>query len=106
MSLYGGSGLEIRFKDESLDSLETDAQATGGFPAGVVLAFRKRVQFIRSTKDERDFYQMRSLRFEKLKGDRSHQYSMRLNDQWRLILEFDGMAPNKTVVLISIEDYH
>ena len=57
--------MEIRFKDESLDSLETDPQATGGFPEAIVTAFRKRVQFIRSAKDERDFYQMRSLRFEK-----------------------------------------
>ncbi len=98
--------MEIRFKDESLDSLETDPQATGGFPEAIVTAFRKRVQFIRSAKDERDFYQMRSLRFEKLKGARSHQHSMRLNDQWRLIFEFEGMAPNKKIVLISIEDYH
>jgi toxin HigB-1 len=103
---YGGFVLEIRFKDESLDSLETDSQETGNFPEGIVTAFRKRVQFIRSAKDERDFYQMRSLRFEKLKGPRSHQHSMRLNDQWRMILEFEGTAPNKKIVLISIEDYH
>lgn len=98
--------MEIRFKDAALDSLETDVQATGGFPEAVVTAYRKRIQFIRSAKDERDFYQMRSFRFEKLKGARAHQYSMRLNDQWRLILELEGTAPNKTVVTIRIEDYH
>ena len=42
--------------------------------------------------------------FEKLKGDRARQHSMRLNDQWRLILEFEGAAPDETVVIVSIED--
>ena len=98
--------MEVQFKDAVLDSLETDPQATGGFQEAVVTAFRKRMQFIRAAKDERDFYQWKSLHFEKLKGDRTHQHSMRLNDQWRLILEFEGLAPNKTVVIVSIEDYH
>ena len=32
---------------------------------------------------------MKSMRFEKLKGARSHQFSLRLQDQWRLILEIE-----------------
>lgn len=98
--------MEVRFRDEGLDKLETDPKATGGFPQAVVTVFRKRMQLIRSALDERDFYQLKSLHFEKLKGTRAHQHSMRLNDQYRLILEFEGTAPNKVVVLISIEDYH
>jgi len=31
---------------------------------------------------------------------------MRLNDQWRLILEFKGDGPHKVVMVICIEDYH
>ena len=72
----------------------------------VTAAFRKRMQVIRAAKDERDFRQLKSLRYEKLKGDRSHQHSMRLNDQFRLILEFEGSGADKTVVVVSIEDYH
>jgi proteic killer suppression protein len=49
---------------------------------------------------------MKSLHFEKLKGNRSQQYSMRLNEQWRLIVEIKGNAPNKVIAVISIEDYH
>ena len=52
------------------------------------------------------FYNLKSLHFEKLKGDRTHQHSMRLNKQWRLIIELEGVAPNKLVAVISIEDYH
>ncbi len=98
--------MKIAFKDDDLDRLETDAAFDAGHAPAIVKAFRKRMQFIRSSADERDFRSMRSLNFEKLKGERSHQYSMRLNDQWRLIVEFHGEVPNKTVVVVSIEDYH
>lgn len=95
-----------QFRDERLNRLETDPKYDGGFSQAVVRAFRKRMQMIRAAPDERVFYQLKSLHFEKLQGNRSHQYSMRLNDQWRLITEFEGNAPQKTVVIMSIEDYH
>lgn len=41
-----------------------------------------------------------------MKGSRKDQYSMRLNDQWRLILEFKGDNPRKVVIVVGIEDYH
>jgi plasmid maintenance system killer protein len=56
--------------------------------------------------DERDLIAVRGNNFEKLKGNRSHQYSMRLNDQWRLILEIKTASPKNIVVVIDIVDYH
>src|SRR5205809_683669 len=98
--------LEVRFEDASLDRLETDRNAGEGYSPAIVKAFRKRMQFIRAATDERVFYEWKSLHFETLKGERSHQHSIRLNDQWRLIIEFKGEAPNKTIVIVAIEDYH
>jgi len=98
--------VDVEFDDDNLDRLEIDARHTGGFPSTLVALFRRRLQTIRSAPDERDLYALKSLHFEKLKGPRSHQHSIRLNDQWRLILEFKGKAPNKTVVIMAIEDYH
>ena len=72
----------------------------------VVRAFRKRVQFIRAATDEREFYAMKSLHFEKLKGDRSHQRALRLNKQWRFILEIKKTGTRRVVVVVQIEDYH
>ena len=95
-----------RFKDARLERLESDARYTAGFGPAVVSAFRKRMQMIRDAKDERDFYALKSLHFERLKGDRVAQHSMRLNDQWRLILEFEEEGATKTVVVVAIEDYH
>lgn len=104
--LWQNTSMDVKFKDQKLDRLESDAVYSGGWTDQIICAFRKRMQAIRSASDERVFYAMRSLHFEKLKGARDHQYLMRLNDQWRLILEFEGKGENKVVAVISIEDYH
>jgi toxin HigB-1 len=98
--------MEVEFADDDLDRLEIDIQFTAGFAREIVRAFRKAMQVIRAAVDERDFYQLKGLRFEKLEGARSHQRSIRLNKQWRLILELTGQAPNKVVRIVCIEDYH
>lgn len=98
--------MEIEFINDAYERLETEAGFTLGFPPGIVTAYRKRVALIRNALDERDFYALKSLHFEKLHGDRKGQYSMRLNDQWRLILEFKSKESGKLVIVVSIVDYH
>jgi proteic killer suppression protein len=98
--------LEVEFHNADLDRLEVEARFTGGFGADVVKAFRRRIQAIRAAKDERDLFAVRGNHLEKLKGQRAHQYSMRLNDQWRLIFEVKKSLPKNIVVVIDIEDYH
>ena len=98
--------MDVEFANQDLDRLETDLDFNAGFSSAVVRVYRKRMQMIRAGVDERAFYAMRSLHFEKLKGDRSHQHSMRLNKQWRLILELNKRRRNTVVVIVDIEDYH
>lgn len=98
--------MEVEFDDGNLDRLETDAQFTAGHSQEVVRAYRKRMQQIRAFRDERDFLSVRSLNFEKLKGSREGQHSIRLNLQWRLILEIRGDHPCKVIGIIEIVDYH
>lgn len=98
--------MEVRFESETLKQLESDATFTAGLDGALVKAFRKRMQLIRAAQDERVFYAMKSLHYEKLKGDRAHQRSMRLNDQWRLILRLEEDETGKLVVIVSIADYH
>ena len=43
-------------------------------------------------------------RFEALKGDRKGQYSIRINDQWRICFEWPEKSPGPTNV--EIVDYH
>ncbi len=98
--------MDVEFADDDLDRLETDREYFGGHGVPVVRAFRRTMQFIRAARDERDLYAMKSRRFEKLKGKRQHQHSLRLNDQWRLIVEIRGEHPRKRIAVIEINDYH
>jgi len=98
--------MEIEFEDPDYDRLEVDLSFTLGFARHIVTMYRKRIAFIRAARDERDFYAMHGLRFEKLHGDREGQHSMRLNDQWRLTMRLQTRDTAKIVVLISIVDYH
>jgi toxin HigB-1 len=98
--------MEVDYKDENLRRVEIDPNADCGHGEAVTNGFRKRMQSIRAALDERDFYALKSLHFEKLKGNRDHERSMRINDQWRLIIEIVGEAPNKKVLIVGIEDYH
>jgi proteic killer suppression protein len=98
--------MDVLFRDDAHRRLESDPNFTDGRPAAIVKAYRNRMNFIRQAPDERDLYAWKSLRFEKLQGNRDHQHSLRLNDQWRLIIEFDGVPPNKKIVIVGIEDYH
>ena len=43
-------------------------------------------------------------RLEALKGDRKGQYSIRINDQWRICFEWPNRSPGPTNV--EIIDYH
>lgn len=43
-------------------------------------------------------------RFEALKGDRRGQYSIRVNDQWRICFEWPAGSPGP--VNVEIVDYH
>ena len=97
--------MDVRFGDNDLERLDSDGSFTAGFSPSVVSAFRKRMQTIRAAADERDFYALKSLHFEKLKSNPS-QRSMRLNDQYRLVVELEGGPKAKTVVIVAIKDYH
>ncbi len=98
--------MDVEFADPKLDRLETDREYSAGFSRDIVRTYRKRMQMIRAATDERAFYELKSLHFEKLKGKRDHQRSMRLNAQWRLVLELRADESGKVVVVVSIEDYH
>jgi proteic killer suppression protein len=99
-------GMRFLFRDGTLERLYEGKKTTNTFSADIVKAFRKRMALILSAPDERDFYTLKSLHYEKLTGKRKRQRSMRLNDKWRLILEVEGADEDRVVVVVGIEDYH
>ena len=94
--------MEVEFADDKLDRLETDANYTARLSPALVKAFRKRMQQIRAAPDERTFYTIGGLHFEKHGRD---QHSMRLNDQFRLIVEILDKG-RKALRVVKITDPH
>ena len=50
----------------------------------------------------RDLQEIRGNRFERLKGDRKGQCSIRINNQYRICFKWE----NKNVLEVEIVDYH
>ena len=98
--------MDIEFSNEELRRLETDPTFDMGMPVAIGKGYRKVVGWIRAAQDERDLRVMRSLHLERLRGDRSHQHSLRLNDQYRLIIEIGKTDGRTRIVLVEITDYH
>ena len=98
--------MNVEFADDDYDRLETDATFEMGLAPAIVKAYRQRMQGLRAALDERDLYSVKSWRFERLKGNRKHQCSIRLNDQFRLVLELVKDDNGKRLIIVGIEDYH
>lgn len=99
--------MKIEYDDENLRRLAEEAGfGPKQWGRDLIVAYRKKIQILDSAADERDLRAMRSLNLEKLKGNRAGHYSIRLNDQFRLILKFRTEANGKVVVVIELVDYH
>lgn len=71
-------------------------------PNDIQRAALRRLMLLHAATELVDLRSPPSNRLEKLSGDRSGQYSLRINDQWRVCFEWvDGDAYN-----VEIVDYH
>ncbi len=105
-SVDGGASVRIAIKKKALRALYVDGKGARRFPAEVVDRFFDVMGVIEAANDVRDLRALKSLRLERLKGKRRHQHSMRLNDQWRLVLELENDSRGRLVVIVDLEDYH
>ena len=99
--------MRVKFATSDLQQLyEDEAFVSPRFGRDLVRAYRKNVGFAAAAASEQDLRNYRALRLEKLRGDRAGQHSIRLNDQWRLILRLETDDEGRVIVLIEIVDYH
>jgi proteic killer suppression protein len=97
--------VEVVIEDAQL--LAVDAgQESFGHGSAFDEKVRQRLDFLRDAVDERDLYALKSLHFEKLKGSRSHERSIKINNQWRMILRIEEKGSTKRIVVSGVEDYH
>lgn len=63
-----------------------------------------RLDRLDAAKTFNDLANLPGNRLESLKGDRSGQYSIRINDQWRICFEWPEGSPGP--MNVEIVDYH
>ena len=102
-----GVALRFHFKKKKIEALYTEEKNAHKYP-GVVDDFFEVMTIIDAAVDERDLYALKGLRFEKLSGKRGKQgqRSLRLNDQWRLIVVLNQDEQGQYLTIIDIDDYH
>jgi proteic killer suppression protein len=98
--------MDVEYADGDLRRLVTDPGFNGGYSTEIIRSYRQKVQFLKAAPDERTIRNWRSLGYERLKGQRKHEWSIRLNGPWRLILQRRETDAGVTLVLTGIEQYH
>ena len=72
--------------------------------SGIERAARLKLDRLEAAQSLQDLAALPGNRLEALKGDRKGQYSIRINDQWRICFEWPDKSPGPTSV--EIVDYH
>ena len=72
--------------------------------SGFERAARMKVDRMQAATSLQDLAALPGNRFEALKGDRKGQYSIRINEQWRICFEWKQGEPGPSN--IEIVDYH
>ncbi len=91
---------------QSFNSKETE-KIWGGlksvkFPAHIQEIARRKLRMLNNSIDLKDLSIPPSNRLEKLNGEKKELYSIRVNDQWRIIFKWiDGHSYD-----VEIVDYH
>ena len=98
--------MRYRFSTKKLERLYLEGAGTKKYPSEVVETFYEVMAIIEAAPDDRDFYALKFLHYEKLKGKRKHQRSMALGTQFRLVLQRLEDEKGTYLLIESIEDYH
>ena len=71
-------------------------------PSEIQNVARRKLRMLNNAQDVNDLRIPPANRLEKLKGDLKAYYSIRVNNQWRLIFQWD----NNNAFDVKIVDYH
>ena len=98
--------MRFRFRTRKLKALYTEEKGAHKYPSQVVDSFFEVMSIIAAARDERDLYRLKGLRFERLAGDRKGERSLRLNNQFRLIVVIEQDDQGRYLLIVDIADYH
>jgi len=100
--------LRFTLKTQKLRALYEEEKGASHYPEGVVVAFFEVIAVIKGAADERDLYALKSLHYELLKGKRGKRghRSIRLNDQYRLVLVMERDPQGRYCLIVSLEKHY
>lgn len=98
--------MKIEFADPALAKIETDEAGETRLPVAVIKSARRKLTVLRAAIDDRTLRNWKSLHYEKLKGDREGERSIRINKQYRMVFTLDSETDPQTIMVLAIEDYH
>ena len=75
---------------------------TRRFPPAIQQTARRKLVYLNEALVLRELRSPPGNRLEALKGGRKGQYSIRINQQWRICFEWNGGSPRN----VEIVDYH
>ena len=89
------------FKDDQTKSV-WQRKRVKDFPSDIFKVVRRKLGFLEDATDINDLRIPPGNRLEALKGNRAGQYSIRINDQWRICFRWE----NGNAFDVEITDYH
>ncbi|MCX5512138.1 Killer protein [Kaistia algarum] len=92
----------IRSYRDKLTESVASGRAAKGFPADLVRSAVRRLTLLDNAAALSDLRSPPGNRLEALAGDRKGQFSIRINDQYRICFEWTDAGP----VNVEIADYH
>lgn len=91
----------VSFGDKTTQKI-WDGEWVKGFSTDIQETARRKLRMLNNSFDIKDLMIPPSNRLEKLKGNRKDFYSIRVNDQWRLIFRWE----NSNAFNVELIDYH
>lgn len=94
----------VSFGDKATEDLFHDRRTrrVRKYPPKIVRSALQQLDMINSSRDVRDLRSPPGNRLERLKGDLEGYYSVRINDQWRLVFRWEAADAHE----VRIVDYH
>ena len=91
----------ISFKDKEAEKI-WKGNVSSRLPFEIQHLIRRKLRMINNSQNINDLRIPPGNRLEKLKGDLKDKYSVRINDQWRIVFGWNGSDSLE----IEIIDYH
>jgi len=98
--------VRIVFLDKKLEALYTHEKGAHRVDPAVLEAFFEVVAAVQAARDPQDLRALKSLHYEKLKGDRKGDRSLRLHKGRRLVVREQRDGQGIYIEIVAIDDYH